>query len=133
MPFLLDTNICIYLRRRRPPAIVARFAALRPGDAAMSVITWGELRTGAAKSATPDTALAVLGELAELIPPLPLPPAAGEAYGRIRATLEREGRTIGGNDLWIAAHALAGGHVLVTNNEREFRRIDGLKVENWVR
>ena len=133
MPFLLDTNICIYLRRRRPPAIVTRFAALRPGDAAMSVITWGELRTGAAKSATPDAALAVLGELAELIPPLPLPPEAGEAYGHIRATLERAGRTIGGNDLWIAAHALAGDHVLVTNNEREFRRIDGLQVENWVR
>ena len=65
------------------------------------------------------------------IPVQPLPPAAGAAYGSIRATLERRGETIGNNDLWIAAHALTAGLTLVTNNEREFRRVPGLSVENW--
>ena len=76
-------------------------------------------------------ALELLRELAEVLPVLGLPETAAEAYGTIRAELERKGQMIGNNDLWIAAHAKAAGLTLVTNNEREFRRVHGLKVQNW--
>ena len=72
-----------------------------------------------------------LAELAGLLPVLELPSRAGEFYGSIRATLTARGDMIGNNDLWIAAHAKAAGLILVTNNEREFRRIDGLETQNW--
>jgi tRNA(fMet)-specific endonuclease VapC len=71
-------------------------------------------------------------ELVDLLPVLPLPEGASEKYGIIRADLETKGKIIGNNDLWIAAHAMAAGLILVTNNEREFRRVKGLKIQNWV-
>src|SRR6266404_5641572 len=108
--FLLDTNICIYIRRKKPEEVLRRFRMLKQGEAALSVITFGEFVYGAEKSAQR---------------------AAAEAYGTMRAELERKGQMIGNNDLWIAAHAKASGLTLVTNNEREFRRVRGLKVENW--
>ena len=129
--FLLDTNICIYVRRQKPEKVLRRFRALRQGEAALSVITFGELLYGAAKSVQRAEALERLEELAHLLPVLPLPEAAAEAYGIMRAKLERKGEMIGNNDLWIAAHAKAAGLTLVTNNEREFRRVRGLKVQNW--
>jgi tRNA(fMet)-specific endonuclease VapC len=129
--YLLDTNICIYIRQNRPEEVLRRFRKLRPGEAALSVITYGELFYGAAKSLQRAAALERLQELVRLLPALALPDSAGEAYGSIRADLESKGEMIGNNDLWIAAHALAAGLVLVTNNEREFRRVRGLKVQNW--
>jgi len=129
--FLLDTNICIYVRRQKPEKVLRRFRALRQGEAALSVITFGELLYGAAKSVQHAEASERLEELAHLLPVLPLPEAAAEAYGIMRAELERKGEMIGNNDLWIAAHAKAAGLTLVTNNEREFRRVRGLKVQNW--
>jgi tRNA(fMet)-specific endonuclease VapC len=108
-----------------------RFRKLRPGEAVLSVITHGEFLYGAAKSAHPPAALDRLRELAQFLPPIALPESAGESYGAIRAELESKGEMIGNNDLWIAAHALAAGLTLVTNNEREFRRVRGLKVQNW--
>jgi len=130
--FLLDTNICIYIRHRQPSEVLARFKRLRPGEAAISVITYGELLFGAEKSASRTDALLQLQELAALLPVLDLPQAAAGAYGAIRADLQAKGEMIGNNDLWIAAHARAAGLILVTNNEREFKRIDGLKLQNWV-
>jgi tRNA(fMet)-specific endonuclease VapC len=129
--YLLDTNICIYIRQRRPEEVLRRFRKLRPGEAALSVITYSELFYGAAKSAQRAAALDRLRELVRLLPALALPESAGEAYGSIRADLESKGEMIGNNDLWIAAHAVAAGLTLVTNNEREFRRVRGLKVQNW--
>ena len=129
--FLLDTNICIYIRRRRPPAVLARFQQLKPGEAVLSVITYGELVYGAEKSQFREQASRQLAELASLLPVMELPFRAGEIYGSIRAALEAEGCTIGNNDLWIAAHAKAASLILVTNNEREFRRIQGLDIQNW--
>jgi tRNA(fMet)-specific endonuclease VapC len=73
-----------------------------------------------------------LAELEGLMPVMELPSRAGQVYGAIRAALEAKGETIGNNDLWIAAHAKAMGLTLVTNNEREFRRVEGLKTQNWV-
>jgi len=97
----------------------------------LSVITYGELLYGAAKSAQPREALERLRELIHLLPALSLPETAAEAYGRIRAELELKGQMIGNNDLWIAAHAVVAGLTLVTNNEKEFRRVPGLKIQNW--
>jgi tRNA(fMet)-specific endonuclease VapC len=129
--FLLDTNICIYIRRRQPSQVMARFQRLKAGEAALSVITLGELRFGAEKSPTPARAFRELEELASLMQVLPLPLDAATTYGIIRAALEVKGETIGGNDIWIAAHAKASDMILVTNNEREFKRVAGLKIQNW--
>jgi tRNA(fMet)-specific endonuclease VapC len=131
--FLLDTNICIYIRRQRPPEVLARFEKLKVGDAALSVVTYGELLYGAAKSQHRQTAMNALTELVGVIPVLGLPESAAYEYGTMRAELEAKGEMIGGNDLWIAAHAKSLGLTLVTNDEREFRRVAGLKVQNWAR
>jgi tRNA(fMet)-specific endonuclease VapC len=131
--YLLDTNICIYIRQRRPDEVLRRFRRLRPGEAALSVITYGELLYGAAKSAQRAAALERLRDLVRLMPALALPEGAPETYGAIRAGLESKGEMIGNNDLWIAAHAVAAGLTLVTNNEKEFRRVRGLKVQNWAK
>jgi len=129
--YLLDTNICIYIRRRRPQEVLARFEKLQPGEAALSVITYGELLYGVEKSPARTRSMEALRELMTYLPVLPLPPEVGEAYGAIRVGLEARGEVIGNNDLWIAAHAKAAKLTLVTNNEREFRRIAGLKIQNW--
>jgi tRNA(fMet)-specific endonuclease VapC len=128
--FLLDTNICIYIREKRPEEVLRRFRKLRAGEAALSVITFGELFYGANKSAQRAAALERLRELIHVLPALPLPEAAAEAYGTIRADLEAKGAMIGNNDLWIAAHALAADLTLVSNNLREFRRVSGLRLQN---
>jgi len=130
--FILDTNICIYIARKQPAAVMAQFEKLKRGEAVLSVVTYGELRFGAAKSQQREQVLRNLEELTSLLPVQPLPIDAAEHYGLIRAVLETKGRPIGGNDLWIAAHAVAEGLVLVTNNTREFQRVPGLKVQNWV-
>ena len=131
--FLLDTNICIYIRQERPEPVLRRFRRLRPGEAALSVITYGELIFGAAKSLQREAALERLHELVHWLPALPLPESAAEAYGAIRAELAAKCEMIGNNDLWIAAHAIAAGLTLATNNEKEFRRVRGLKLQNWAR
>jgi tRNA(fMet)-specific endonuclease VapC len=131
--FLLDTNICIYIRRRRPPEILQRFRHLEVGEAAISVITFGELIYGAEKSEQREAAMRQLEEIASLLRVLPLPADAGRSYGALRAELETDGRMIGNNDLWIAAHAKAAKLILVTNNEREFQRVSGLEIQNWVK
>ncbi|MBL8413275.1 MAG: type II toxin-antitoxin system VapC family toxin [Propionivibrio sp.] len=130
--YLLDTNICIYIARHNPPEVRERFARHMASELAMSVITLGELRFGAEKSQMRERALSSIQTLAQLITLAPLPEAAAEHYGEIRAELQKNGQIIGNNDLWIAAHARAQGWIIVTNNEREFMRVAGLQVENWV-
>jgi len=130
--YMLDTNICIYIRQNRPPKVLARFRRLKPGDAVLSVITYGELVYAAEKSQHKTKALQQLADLAQLLPVISLPEEAAQAYGESRANLEKQGQIIGNNDLWIAAHAKAAHLTLITNNEREFKRIPGLKVRNWV-
>ncbi len=111
--------------------MLRHFRGLREGEAALSVITYGELIYGATKSAKRDEALEHLYELFHWLPALPLPASAAQAYGTIRAELSEKGQMIGNNDLWIAAHAAAMGLTLVTNNEKEFQRVRGLKIQNW--
>lgn len=130
--YLLDTNICIYIAKGQPLAVREHFDRHTLHELAMSTITLGELRFGAEKSQARERAMATIEQLAELIQACPLPVAAGEHYGHIRATLQKQGQPIGNNDLWLAAHARAEGWILVTNNTREFERVPGLHVENWV-
>lgn len=130
--YLLDTNICIYIRQNRPPEVLARFRRLKSGDAVISLITYGELLYGAEKSQNRGKALQQLADLILLLPVIPLPEDSAHVYGQARAALEIQGQVIGNNDLWIAAHAKASNLTLVTNNESEFKRIPGLKVQNWV-
>ena len=131
--YMLDTNICIYIAKHQPPEVKARFERLKPGQLVMSAITYGELYYGANKSNQRTRALTQLDELIQDIPVENLTSTAAEAYGEIRATLEKQGRLIGNNDLWIGAHAMALNVTLATNNEREFKRIAGLSVENWTK
>jgi tRNA(fMet)-specific endonuclease VapC len=129
--YMLDANIVIYIRQKHPEAVLRRFDCLRPGEAGISVIAYGELIYGAMKSSQREIGLQRLREISKALPALPLPENAAETYGFVRADLESRGEMIGNNDLWIAAHALASGLTLVTNNEKEFRRVRGLKVQNW--
>jgi tRNA(fMet)-specific endonuclease VapC len=130
---MLDTDICIYIAKHRPPKVKARFERLKPGQLVLSVITYAELYYGANKSNQRARALVQLGEMIQDIPVEDLTLTASQAYGEIRAALEAQGRVIGRNDLWIGAHAMALDVTLATNNEREFERIAGLSVENWAK
>jgi tRNA(fMet)-specific endonuclease VapC len=130
---MLDTNICIYIAKHQPPEVKARFDRLKPGQLVMSAITYGELYYGAIKSNQRARALRLIDALVQDIPVEDLNSRAAQAYGEIRASLEKRGRLIGKNDLWIGAHAMALDVTLATNNEREFKRITGLAVENWTK
>ena len=130
--YLLDTDICIYVAKRRPAQVQARLAALPAGSVAMSAVTYGELWHGATRSQRSAEAFSILERLARAAPVLALDDEAARHYGEIRAALEAKGKPIGNNDLWIAAHARAARLTLVTNNEREFSRVQDLRVENWV-
>lgn len=129
---LLDTNICIYIRRERPAKVAERFRLIPPDALAMSSVTFAELVYGARKSHVFAANMELLLVLRSKIRVLPFDDTAAEAYGSIRADLERRGELIGSNDLLIAAHTVSLGATLVTNNLREFQRVVGLQVENWV-
>jgi len=131
MMFMLDTDICIYTVNRKPPDLRQRFETIEPGMLVMSAITFAELANGAKKSLQVDRNLRRLQALSELIAVLPFDKAAAITYGDIRSDLERKGTPIGSNDMLIAAHALSLGLALVTNNEKEFCRVEGLRIENW--
>ena len=126
---MLDTDICVYVAKQRHyPQVLARFNRLRFGDVGMSIVSYGELRFGAQKSERPNEAIRQLSTFLEAVPVLAMEPATAEYYGRLRFELERQGKPIGTNDLWIAATAIVHGIPLVTNNTGEFTRISGLKV-----
>ena len=132
MIYMLDTDICIYTIKRKPISVVNRLEQLKPGELAMSAITFAELVNGAKKSKYVEANMERLNDLGELIDVRPFDRQAALFYGSVRSSLEKRGEVIGGNDLLIAAHALSLNWTLVTNNEKEFRRIEGLRVENWV-
>lgn len=128
---LLDTNICIYIINARPPEVLARFQGFRLGEIGISSIVAAELAYGIAKSGSTRNRSALEMFLAPL-EILPFDDKAFWAYGDLRADLERQGKSIGALDTMIAAHALSLDAILVTNNTREFARVSGLRVENWV-
>lgn len=130
MKYLLDTDICIYIIREQPKRVVERFRRLRSGDVGLSSIALAELAFGAAYGKSPRNR----ERLETFIAPLSIldfDQEAALAYGALRAELFRHGAPIGPLDMLIAAHALALDVTLVTNNEREFKRVAGLRIENW--
>lgn len=131
--YLLDTNICIYISKKRPLEAYQRLSELSIGDVGMSLITFGELRFGAEKSQHQELALEKLEQLMRYIPVIMPTQETAEKYAIIRSFLEKNGQPIGNNDLWIAAHALSLNTILVTNNSKEFIKVPDLLLENWVK
>lgn len=129
--YLLDTNIVIFVMKRRPLALLDVFER-HDGRMAISAITLAELVHGAEKSSDPARNLRTVEDFQSRLTVLPYDVQAAAHYGRIRAALERQGQLIGVNDLHIAAQARSAGLTLVTNNVREFDRVPGLVVEDWV-
>jgi tRNA(fMet)-specific endonuclease VapC len=130
--YLLDTNICVYAVSGRYPQVTRTLDDQGIGTVGMSVIVLGELMFGISKSLRREDALQRLQALQQLVAVNELPVDAAVHYGDIRGELERAGTPIGNNDLWIGAHARASGLTLVTNNVREFSRVTGLRLANWV-
>ena len=128
--YLLDTNIVIYVIKRRPLSALALFNE-NAGHMAISSITLAELMHGAEKSNAPTRSLAAVEDFCSRLEVLPYGPKAAMHYGNIRAKLESRGQTIGVNDLHIAAHARSEGLTLVSNNLREFERVEALQLANW--
>jgi len=129
---MLDTNICIELIRGRGGKVLNRLKRCRVGEVGISAITLAELEHGVEKSSRPEQNRIALDTFCAPLEICPFDSAAAKVYGDIRTLLERSGQVIGPLDMLIAAHALAEGVTLVTNNEREFRRIKKLPVENWL-
>ena len=131
MRYLLDTNVCVDYLTGRYPSVAARLRALGPADMCLSSVVVAELRYGADRSAHPRRNHRMLDVLTDEIACQAFDGAAAACYGKVRTDLERRGRPIGPNDMLIAAHALALGLVLVTDNVREFGRVNGLDLEDW--
>lgn len=129
--YLLDTNIISALARQPDGAVAKKIARIKPEQIATSIIIAGEIRFGLAKSASPRL-IENIGLILDNLEILPLESPVDTHYADIRHTLERNGRPIGPNDLFIAAHARALGRILVTDNTREFTRVPMLSVENWL-
>ena len=133
MKYLLDTDICIYIIKKKPEGVLKKLTRHDISDVGISSITLSELEYGAEKSLYKEQSKLALAEFLAPLSVLPYEDAAAPAYGKIRAHLEKQGIAIGPLDMLIGAHALSMKVTLVTNNEREFGRIPGLKVENWAR
>jgi|SRR5690606_28704074 len=133
MKFILDTNICIYLIKKKPIQVFNKFKEFPLGSIGISSISLAELQYGIQKSNQPDKNQKALIEFLLPLEIVEFEVSAAIEYGNIRAKLERKGTPIGPLDTLIAAHVKAMGLTLVTNNEKEFLRIEGLKVENWTK
>ena len=132
MRFMLDTNIIAYAKNNRPETVLKRLMQHSPEDYCISSITLAELEFGVYNSARPEQNQLALVTFLARIKVVPFDADTAREYGIIRADLTRKGTLIGANDLLIAAHARALDVTLVTNNTREFERVDGLKLENWI-
>jgi tRNA(fMet)-specific endonuclease VapC len=130
--YLLDTNICIYIIKRKPPEVLDRFRASLPTEIGVSSVTVAELEYGAYKSQQVERNRVALQQFLLPLTLLDFSADVTQVYGQIRADLSRQGCIIGAMDLLIAAQALSKDLTLVTNNTDEFTRVSGLKLENWV-
>ena len=130
--YLIDTNICIYLMNKRPLEIILKFKQFDVGEIGVSTITVSELQYGVSKSKNHRLNKQRVEEFLSPLDILPYDELAASIYGDIRLELEKYGEPIGPLDLLIAAHGLSRNLVLITNNEKEFKRVKNLKVENWV-
>ena len=128
---MLDTDICIYIIKRKPLHVLERLELIQPGQLSMSAITFAELMNGAKKSQRVEANVSRLNALGEILEICSFDRQAALAYGDVRSSLEKRGEVIGPHDLLIAAHALSLDRILVTNNEKHFMRISGLRIDNW--
>lgn len=128
---MLDTNICVYLIKRKPSHVVDKLRTFKPGEVTVSSITVAELHYGVAKSNQPDRNREALVEFLSPLEVLAFDEIASSHYGDIRNHLEKMGNSIGSMDLLIAAHARSLSLTLITNNLREFERVPGLRTDNW--
>ena len=131
--YLLDTNICIYIMNRRPIEIIHKFKQFNVGEIGISTITVSELQYGAVKSDNPKLNVQRVEEFLVPLELIPYDLNAANFYGEIRYNLEKRGQVIGPLDMLIAAHALSNHIILVTNNEKEFQRVNNLRIENWIK
>ena len=131
MKYMLDTNICIYTIKHKPDTVIQNFLLHDPEEMCISAITYAELMHGVEKSRAADKNRIALSLFLSPLTILDFSVRAAEEYGKIRAELERRGTPIGPMDLLIAGHARAERLVLVTNNTKEFLRVEGLAAENW--
>ena len=129
---MLDTNVCIYVIKKKPIQVLDKLRTFEPGDVAVSSITVAELQYGACKSSRPDRNREALTEFLVPLEVVAFDDSAAVHYGEIRAHLERRGNVFGAMDMLIAAHARSLSLTMVTNNIQEFERVPGLRVENWV-
>ncbi|MBW1703545.1 MAG: type II toxin-antitoxin system VapC family toxin [Deltaproteobacteria bacterium] len=133
MKYMLDTNICIYIIKRKPVDVIERFRKTRISQVGISSITFSELEYGVVKSSKPDQNQFALAQFLAPMELLSYGDEAAQHYGKLRVYLEKQGTPIGSLDMLIAAHALSVGCILVTNNEKEFNRVPNLKIDNWVK
>ena len=133
MKYMLDTNICIYTIKHKPPEVIKAFLCHEPDDMCISSITYGELMHGVEKNQAVERNRAAITLFLSAISILPFDSDAAEEYGAVRADLERKGTPIGPMDMLIAGHARSRGLILVTNNTREFFRVNELEVEDWTK
>ncbi|MDY6338738.1 MAG: type II toxin-antitoxin system VapC family toxin [Saccharofermentans sp.] len=133
MRYMLDTNICIYVIKHKPERVFRKLKKIKPEDVCISSITYAELAYGVEKSAQPERNRLALSMMLSSIEIVAFDDAAADEYGEIRAGLERKGTPIGSLDMLIAAHARSLGCTLVTYNTKEFCRVEGLEVVNWVK
>jgi tRNA(fMet)-specific endonuclease VapC len=131
MKYMLDTNICIYIIKQHPQAVIKKFKLFNVGDICISSMTLAELMYGVEKSLHQKKNKAALEEFLLPLDIIPFDDLAACCYGEIRAHLEKSGNMIGPLDLIIAAHARCLNAILVTNNAKEFARVPQLKIENW--
>jgi tRNA(fMet)-specific endonuclease VapC len=132
MDYMLDTNICIDIMKNHPPKVQDQLKKIPVGSVSISAVVLAELWHGVHKSLHVQRNTKALKDFLKFLIIEDWPKNSADLYGKLRAQLEKNGNMIGANDLLIAAHALHRNATLVTNNLREFQRIDGLKVENWV-
>lgn len=131
LKYMLDTNIVIYTIKNRPAPVRETFKK-HENQMCLSAVTLGELIYGAERSSQPERNLADIESLVSRLEVTPFEHHAAEHFGQLRAELYRIGQPIGPYDLMIAGHARALGLILVTNNMKEFERVPGLRIENWV-
>lgn len=132
MKYMLDTNICIFVIKHKPENVIRKFIEHNPEDLCISSITYAELMHGVEKSQARERNRLAIALFLSPISIVDFDALAAEEYGRIRADLEAKGKPIGPMDMLIAGHAKSKGLILVTNNTREFTRVEGLTVEDWV-
>ena len=129
--YMLDTDICIYIINKKSIELAKKIASVPAENICISTITQAELEYGVSKSQYPAKNAQALAKFLSILSVVNFDDSAAQTYGEVRANLERKGSVIGNMDMLIAGHAKSKGYILVTNNEQEFKRVDGLTLENW--